>query len=140
MEETVIKISDCAIVTQGKNIDKKFLNTEQKGLPYIVGASCLKDSGFICERYTEYPEKSEISHLGDVIISTVGTLGKMAVNNIGTCVLSKHVCAVRLYRRYCRNMVCCALWLRSRNVSRPMTECKRDFREGLIFPILKTCR
>ena len=36
-----------------------------------------------------------ISQLGDVIISVVGTLGKMAVNDIGDCVLSKHVCAVR---------------------------------------------
>lgn len=91
----LIKISDCAIVEQGKNIDKKYLNTDNKGLPYIVGASCIKDFGLVCERYTEFPEKSTISQLGDVIISAVGTLGKMAVNNIGECVLSKHVCAVR---------------------------------------------
>lgn len=91
----IIKIGDCSIVLQGRNIDKKFCNNDKKGLPYIVGASCLKDSGLVCERYTEYPQKSEISRLGDVIISTVGTLGKIAVNNIGDCVLSNHVCAVR---------------------------------------------
>lgn len=90
-----IKISDCAVVLQGKNIDKKYLNTDRKGLPYIVGASCIKDSGLVCEKFTERTENAEISQLGDVIISVVGTLGKMAVNNIGDCVLSKHVCAVR---------------------------------------------
>ena len=91
----IIKIKDCAIVTQGKNLDKKYLNTDKKGLPYIVGASSLKECGLVCEKYTEYGDKSELSQLGDIIISTVGTLGKMAVNNIGECVLSKHVCAVR---------------------------------------------
>ena len=91
----IIKIGDCAIITQGKNINKKFLNNEKKGLPYVVGASCLKGSGVVCSKYTEYPEKSEITILGDVLVSTVGTLGKIAVNNIGNCVLSKHVCAVR---------------------------------------------
>lgn len=90
-----IKIGDCADVKQGKNLDKKYINTEKKGLPYIVGASCLKDFGLVCDKYTAFPEKSEVSHFGDIIVSTVGTLGKMAVNNIGDCVLSKHVCAVK---------------------------------------------
>lgn len=90
-----ITISDCAIVLEGKNIDKKKLNTEGKGLPYIVGASCLQNSRVVCKSFCENTEKQVISHLGDVIISTVGTLGKFAVNDIGDCVLSKHVCAVR---------------------------------------------
>ena len=38
---TVITIGDCAVVTQGKNIDKKFLNTDKKGLP----EKSFKDSG-----------------------------------------------------------------------------------------------
>lgn len=90
-----ITIGDCSVILQGKNIDKKKLNESGNGLPYIVGASCLKDGGVICKSYCENTENQVISHLGDVIISTVGTLGKMAVNNLGDCVLSKHVCAVR---------------------------------------------
>lgn len=38
---TVITIGDCAVVTQGKNIGKKFLNTDKKGLP----EKSFKDSG-----------------------------------------------------------------------------------------------
>lgn len=90
-----ITISDCAVILEGKNVDKKKLNTEKKGLPYIVGASSLQNGQLKCKSYCENTENQIISQKGDVIISTVGTLGKMAVNNIGDCVLSKHVCAVR---------------------------------------------
>lgn len=90
-----IKISDVALITQGRNIDKEKLNTEGRGLPYIVGASCIKDSRLHCEKYCEKWENETISRLGDIIISTVGTLGKIGINDIGDCVLSKHVCAVR---------------------------------------------
>jgi hypothetical protein len=38
---TVITIGDCAVVTQGENIDKKFLNTDKKELP----EKSFKDSG-----------------------------------------------------------------------------------------------
>lgn len=90
-----ITVGDCALVIEGRNIEKAKLNTEQKGIPYIVGASCMKDGEIVCEKYVEDYGKYEVSQLGDIIISTVGTLGKIAINSIGDCVLSKHVCAVR---------------------------------------------
>lgn len=90
-----IKIADVAVILQGRNIDGKKLNTERRGLPYIVGASCIKDARLKCEKFCENYEKETISQLGDIIVSTVGTLGKVGINDIGDCVLSKHVCAVR---------------------------------------------
>jgi len=94
-EEIYVKISDVADILVGKNINKDKLNADGKGLPYIVGASSLQDSVLECKGHCESIEGQIISKTGDVIISTVGTLGKMAINNIGDCVLSKHVCAVR---------------------------------------------
>ncbi len=90
-----IKLSDAAVILQGRNVDGKKLNTERRGLPYIVGASCIKDSRLKCEKYCDNYEKEMLSHLGDIIVSVVGTLGKIGINDIGDCVLSKHVCAVR---------------------------------------------
>ncbi len=90
-----ITIGDCAAIFQGRNIDKAKLNTEGKGIPYIVGASCMKNARLKCDKYCENYENETISRLGDILISTVGTLGKVAINDIGDCVLSKHVCAVR---------------------------------------------
>lgn len=94
-ENQYIKLSDAALILQGRNVDKKKLNTEKQGLPYIVGASCIKDARLKCEKYCEDYEKETISHLGDIIISVVGTLGKIGINDIGDCILSKHVCAIR---------------------------------------------
>lgn len=90
-----IKLSDAALILQGRNIDGKKLNTDGRGLPYIVGASCIKDNRLHCEKYCEDHEKETISQLGDIIVSVVGTLGKIGINDIGDCVLSKHVVAVR---------------------------------------------
>lgn len=90
-----IKISDVAVILQGRNISGEKLNTERRGLPYIVGASCIKNARLKCEKFCENCEKETISQMGDIIVSTVGTLGKVGINDIGDCVLSKHVCAVR---------------------------------------------
>ncbi len=90
-----ITIGDCAAIFQGRNLDKSKLNTEGKGIPYIVGASCMKDARLKCEKFCEHFGNETISKLGDILISTVGTLGKVAINDIGDCVLSRHVCAVR---------------------------------------------
>lgn len=90
-----ITIGDCAAIFQGRNIDKSKLNTEGKGLPYIVGASSMKDARLKCDKYCEKYENETISKLGDILVSTVGTLGKIAINDVGDAVLSKHVCAVR---------------------------------------------
>lgn len=90
-----ITIGDCAAIFQGRNLDKVKLNTEGKGIPYIVGASCMKDARLKCEKYCENFENETISKFGDILVSTVGTLGKVAINDIGDCVLSRHVCAMR---------------------------------------------
>lgn len=94
-ENKYIKLSDAALILQGRNINADKLNTEGRGLPYIVGASCIQDARIKCKKYCEKYEKETISYLGDVIVSTVGTLGKIGINDIGDCVLSKHVCAIR---------------------------------------------
>ena len=107
-----ITIGDCAAIFQGRNLDKAKLNTEGKGIPYIVGASCMKDARLKCEKYCENFENETISKLGDILVSTVGTLGKVAINDIGDCVLSRHVCAVRFVPEYCPNTGCCASWHR----------------------------
>ena len=88
-------ISDVALILTGKNISTDKLNAEGEGLPYITGASCMAEGRLKCDRYCATANDPVISRLNDIIMSTVGTLGKLAVNDIGDCILSKHVCAVR---------------------------------------------
>lgn len=89
----VLRLHDIAKVTQGKNLDKKHFNDRQFGLPYITGASCIRDGMLCINRWTQY-DGGIIAHRNDIIVSCVGTLGKIGVNQIGDAVLSKHVFAV----------------------------------------------
>ena len=127
-----ITIGDCAVIFQGRNLDKAKLNTEGKGIPYIVGASCMKDARLKCEKYCENFENETISKLGDILVSTVGTLGKVAINDIGDCVLSRHVCAVRFVPEILPNTVCCASWRRWNCAYRLTMAHRRAFLESSI--------
>lgn len=89
----VLRLHDIAKVTQGKNLDKMHFNDRQFGLPYITGASCIRDGMLCINRWTQY-DGGIIAHRNDIIVSCVGTLGKIGVNQIGDAVLSKHVFAV----------------------------------------------
>ena len=95
MASVFAKISDVAVLLVGKNVDKEKLNRDGEGIPYIVGASSMEGGRLKCVSYCQDTAGKTISHKNDVLISTIGTLGKLAVNDIGDCVLSKHVCAVR---------------------------------------------
>lgn len=92
---TSLTISDVSRIFVGKSLDKKKCNEEKKGLPVIVGASSLKSGGIETVRYSEPTEKSIISKFGDVLVSRVGTCGKVAVNNIGDAIITEAVIAVR---------------------------------------------
>ena len=96
--DIVTKLAACSTIITGTNIDKKKLNKEQIGTPYIVGASNIQDGQLIFDTYVDESllKNPAISHKGDIIISVVGTLGKMGINTVGRIVLSKHVAAIRL--------------------------------------------
>nr|DAL40686.1 MAG TPA_asm: hypothetical protein [Caudoviricetes sp.] len=94
--DNVVALADVCEVLQGKNVDKKKTNDRGEGLPIVVGASDLIQGRFVpkrwCSEKLNYPVFSEE---GDIIISVVGTLGKIGINTDGPAILSKHVCALR---------------------------------------------
>lgn len=92
------KLSNCADIITGRNIDKKKLNEQNQGLPYIVGASDIVNGTFVPRRYIDAKsiKNPGISKQGDILVSCVGTLGKIGVNTVGDAVLSAHVFALRI--------------------------------------------
>lgn len=90
------KLANCAEIIIGKNIDKSRL--QKCGTPYITGASNIVDGHLKTDFYVEETtlHNPGITRKGDIIVSTVGTLGKLGINNLGRCVLSGHVAAIRL--------------------------------------------
>ncbi len=102
----VVRLSDCCEFLVGRNIDKSKLNEAGKGLPYVVGASDMQLGRFVPKRYCVAEIRDPVySESGDLLISIVGTLGKMAVNTFGRVILSRHVCALRIRPQVSRQYV-----------------------------------
>lgn len=94
---TTTSLASCAEVHIGKNVDKAKTNEKAQGYPLIVGASDIQKGRIVCKRYVEIEKvKNPIfAQKGDIILSVVGTLGKMGVMTIEKAVLSAHVVAIR---------------------------------------------
>ena len=94
--DNVVALADICKVLQGKNVDKKKTNEEKHGMPVVVGASDLIQGRFVPSRWcNEKLNQPTFTEKGDILMSVVGSIGKMAVNTEGTAILSKHVCALR---------------------------------------------
>ena len=68
-------------------------NSNNKGIPYITGASNFINSILNINRWTEYP--TTISDKGDLLITCKGTIGEMAYNNVGVIHIARQVMAIR---------------------------------------------
>ena len=94
---TTTSLASCAEVHIGKNVDKAKTNEKAQGYPLIVGASDIQKGRIVCKRYVEIEKvkKPVFAQKGDIILSVVGTLGKIGVMTIEKAVLSAHVVAIR---------------------------------------------
>ena len=97
------RLADCAQMLIGKNIDKAKTNEKEEGYPIIVGASDIQQGRICCKRYVvpENVKNPVFAQKGDIIISTVGTLGKIGVMDIEKAIISKHVVAIRPNKAVC---------------------------------------
>lgn len=76
----------------GRDVSGKLCNEEKKGIPYILGASNIKDGKFIAERWIENPVV--VAEENDILISCKGTIGKtiIAKDKIN---ISRQIMAIR---------------------------------------------
>lgn len=91
------ELASCAEVLIGKNVDKAKTNQKGNGYPLIVGASDIQKGRIACKRYVEAEKVKNpvFAQRGDIILSVVGTLGKIGVMTEEKAVLSAHVVAIR---------------------------------------------
>lgn len=87
-------LNDICELKTGRNIDKKY--HRNKGVPYIVGASNIQKGVIETNVFLDPSELKNLSYAykGDIIISCVGTLGKIGVLRDEKAVLSRHVFAL----------------------------------------------
>ncbi|WP_025118632.1 restriction endonuclease subunit S [Bacillus sp. H1m] len=91
---TKILLKDAIDLISGRDLTKTQYNAEGKGIPYIMGASNIKNGKFIIERWTETP--TVIGMEGDVILSVKGTVGQFFVLSEKEVHLSRQVMALRV--------------------------------------------
>lgn len=87
-------LNDICELKIGRNIDKKY--QRNKGVPYIVGASNIQKGVIKTNVFLDPSELKNLSYAykGDIIISCVGTLGKIGILRDEKAVLSRHVFAL----------------------------------------------
>ena len=77
----------------GRDLEKEYYNSINNGLPYITGASNIENNKIIINRWTTKP--AAISHIGDLLLTCKGTVGKLAYNTLGDMHIARQIMAIR---------------------------------------------
>ena len=85
------RLSAVIELLSGRDLEPSKYNSIGKGIPYITGASNIEES-ITVSRWTEYP--TTISHMGDLLITCKGTVGTMAINNIGNIHIARQIMSI----------------------------------------------
>lgn len=89
----VNSLKDVVTLISGRDLIKGQYNDNQKGIPYIMGASNMCEGNLKIERWTERP--TVIGKKNDLIISVKGTVGELLILKEKEVHLSRQVMAIR---------------------------------------------
>lgn len=89
----LVPFRDAIFLISGRDLETKYFNDQGKGVPYITGASNFSEGRININRWTIDP--AVISETSDILITCKGTVGAIAVNNIGPCHIARQVMAIR---------------------------------------------
>lgn len=89
----VVTLKEVISLKSGRDLEVALCNSEHRGIPYLVGASCIEGHGLSVYRWTEYPEV--IAKLDDVLLSCKGTIGIVLLNTSGDVHIARQFMAIR---------------------------------------------
>lgn len=78
----------------GQDLTPDKYNTENKGVPYITGASNLEFGKIIINRWTEHPKT--LAFADDILISCKGTVGELGILKEPSVHIARQIMAMRL--------------------------------------------
>lgn len=81
------------ILISGQDLTPDKYNSNNIGIPYIMGASNFENGHITINRWTEFPQA--ISIMGDILLTCKGTIGEMAINIIGDTHIARQIMALR---------------------------------------------
>ena len=79
----------------GRDLDKSLIEEKasSSSVPYITGASQISNNDVLVNRWTN--NGSVFSNSGDLLLTCKGTVGKLAINQIGICHIARQIMAIR---------------------------------------------
>ena len=77
----------------GRDLAKEQIVDNEVATPYITGASQIHNNSVLVNRWTKSP--AVLSEVGDVLLTCKGTVGKVAINNIGSIHIARQIMALR---------------------------------------------
>ncbi|MFL2101202.1 restriction endonuclease subunit S [Desemzia sp. FAM 23991] len=80
-------------LVSGRDLKPAEYNNQEKGVPYLTGASNFSKGNLIINRWTEKPKV--ISQAGDLLITVKGTIGDMAFQDIKEAHIARQIMALR---------------------------------------------
>jgi type I restriction enzyme S subunit len=87
------RVEDIGQLISGRDLTNDECNSENMGLPYLIGASNIEGDTFSFIRWTEKPQV--ISQMGAILISCKGTIGAIVKNDIGDMHIARQFMAIR---------------------------------------------
>ena len=90
---TLATVNNIGELLSGRDLTNDECNAENKGLPYLIGASNISGETFSFIRWTEKPQV--VSRKGDMLISCKGTIGAVVKNSIGDMHIARQFMAIR---------------------------------------------
>ncbi len=76
----------------GRDLEPNQYNSQRAGIPYITGASNIEHGSLNINRWTT--NSATISRKGDLLITCKGTVGTMALNNVGDIHIARQIMAI----------------------------------------------
>lgn len=88
-----VKLKNVIKLISGRDISVSLCNDKSIGIPYILGASNIKDNKFFIERWIENPVV--VSEKNDILLSVKGTIGKLYLQKEEKINISRQIMALR---------------------------------------------
>lgn len=88
-----VKLKNVIKLISGRDVSVSLCNDKFIGIPYILGASNIKDNKFFIERWIENPVV--VSEKNDILLSVKGTIGKLYLQKEEKINISRQIMALR---------------------------------------------
>ena len=87
-----VRLNSVISLLSGSDLLPDKYNANNKGIPYITGASNIEGNSVIINRWTEYPKN--IAYKGDLLLTCKGTVGKTAILDENEVHIARQIMAI----------------------------------------------